>query len=232
MYVYDVYKSLHFSRFGYVEFANAGDAAKAHAAKKGALVDNRPLNVDFANKRSNDGQQDRAPSRAKAFGDSISPPSDTLFVGNLSFDAGQETVSEAFSEWGTILGVRLPTDRETGEPKGYGYVTFASVDEAKAALENMQNVDIAGRVCRLDFSLPRPQSGESRGRGGGFGGRGSGRGGFGGRGHGGRGGFSDRGGGRGGRGRGGFADRGGRGGRGGTTNRGGFGDFAGTKVTF
>jgi nucleolin len=154
-----------------------------------------------------------------------------LFVGNLSFDAGQETVSEAFGEWGTVLGVRLPTDRDTGEPKGFGYVTFSSVDEAKAALENLQGAEIAGRACRLDFSQPRPQNGESGGRGGGgFGGRGGGRGGFGGRG-GGRGGFGDRGG-RGGRGRGGFGDRGGRGGRGGTTNRGGFGDFAGKKVTF
>jgi nucleolin len=218
------------SRFGYVEFVNAGDAAKAHAAKKGALIDNRALNLDFANKRSNDGQQDRAQSRAKSFGDSTSPPSDTLFVGNLSFDAGQETVSEAFGEWGTVLGVRLPTDRETGDPKGFGYVTFSSVDEAKAALENMQGAEIGGRACRLDFSQPRPQNGESGGRGGGFGGRGGGRGGFGGRG-GGRGGFGDRGG-RGGRGRGGFGDRGGRGGRGGSTNRGGFGDFSGKKVTF
>ena len=87
------------SRFGYVEFVNAGDAAKAHAAKKGALVDNRALNIDFANKKSNEGQQERAQSRAKSFGDQKSPPSDTLFVGNLSFDAGQETVSEAFGEW-------------------------------------------------------------------------------------------------------------------------------------
>lgn len=194
------------------------------------MVDNRALNIDFANKRSSEGQQDRSQSRAKSFGDSSSPASDTLFVGNLSFDVGQETVSEAFGEWGTILGVRLPTDRDTGEPKGFGYVTFASVDEAKAALENMKGAEIAGRACRLDFSQPRPQNGESGGRGGGFGGRGGGRGGFGGRG-GGRGGFSDRGG-RGGRGRGGFGDRGGRGGRGGTTNRGGFGDFAGKKVTF
>jgi len=217
--------------FGYVEFANAADAAKAHSAKNGALVDNRALNVDFANSKPAGGQQDRAQSRAKSFGDSTSPPSDTLFVGNLSFDVGQESVSEAFGEYGTILGVRLPTDRETGEPKGFGYVTFSSVDEAKAALENMQGYEISGRACRLDYSQPRPQNGESPGRGG----RGGGRGGFD-RGRG-RGGFDrgGRGGGRGfggGRGRGGF-DRGGRGGgRGASTNRGGFGDFAGKKVTF
>ena len=199
---------------------------------KDHLLDNRALNVDFASSKPAGNQQDRAQSRAKSYGDQASQPSDTLFVGNLSFDVGQETVSEAFGEYGTILGVRLPTDRDTGEPKGFGYVTFSSVDEAKGALEAMQGYEISGRACRLDYSQPRPQNGESPGRGG----RG-GRGGFdrGGRG-GGRGGFDrgGRGGGRGfgGRGRGGF-DRGGRGGgRGASTNRGGFGDFSGKKVTF
>jgi len=203
--------------FGYVQFVNAADAAKAHAGKKGAMIDGRACNVDFAADRSTGGQQDRSQARAKFHGDTTSPPSDTLFVGNLSFDVGQETVSEAFGEYGTVMGVRLPTDRETGEAKGFGYVTFSSVDEAKAALENMQGAEIAGRACRLDYSQPRPQNGESPGRGG----RGGSRGAFGGRG------------GRGGRGRGGFGDRGGRGGgRGGSTNRGGFGDFSGKKVTF
>lgn len=120
------------------------------------------------------------------------------------------------------MGIRLPTDRETGEPKGFGYVTFASIDEAKAALEAMQGAYISSRPVRLDYSQPRPQN-DAGGRGG-FGGRGRG----GDRGGRGRGGFG------GGRGRGGF-DRGGRGGgrgRGGSTNRGGFGDFKGQKVSF
>ena len=123
----------------------------------------------------------------------------------------------------------MPTDRETGAPKGFGYVTFGSIDEAKAAFDGMQGYEIAGRTVRLDYSSPRPSNGDSpaRGRGGFGGGFGGGRGGRGG----GRGGFGDRGG-RGG-GRGGFGGRGGaRGGRGGTTNRGGFGDFAGKKTSF
>jgi hypothetical protein len=80
--------------------------------------------------------------------------SDTLFVGNLSFDTREDTVSKAFSECGTVLEVRLPTYRDTGKYKGFGYVTFSSVNEAKAALENMQGVEINGRACRLDFSQP------------------------------------------------------------------------------
>lgn len=200
-------------RFGYVDFVNASDAAKAHSEMSGRELDGRKLNVDFSNGPTN--QPNRVQSRAKSFGDVQSPPSDTLFIGNLSFDAGQDAISTAFGEYGTILGVRLPTDRESGQPKGYGYVTFSSVDEAKVALESMQGIQIEGRPVRLDFSQPRPERSDSfRGGRGGFGG-------FGGRG--------ERGG-RGGRGRGGF-DRG-RGGRPNTTNRGGFGDFSGRKTTF
>ena len=216
------------SRFGYVEFATAVAARAALEAKNGVELDGRAMNIDFSTPRSNDnaGFKERTNDRAKRFGDQKSTPSDTIFVGNISFDATNDMISEAFQEYGTITRVSLPTDQETGAPKGFGYVGFSSVDEAQAALEALNGADIAGRAIRLDFATPRSNDGGSS-RGGSFGGRGGGRG---------RGGFGDRGG-RGGRGRGGFGDRGGRGGgrggRGGSSyNRGGFGDFKGTKMTF
>ena len=193
-----------------MEFANAADAAKAHAAKQGADFDGRKVNIDFAVARNSGDQKDKFQSQAKTYGDQPGEPTDTLWVGNISFNFDQDEISTAFQDYGTILGVRLPTDRETGAPKGFGYVTYSSVDEAKAAMEGMQGADLEGRSLRLDFSQPRPNNGDSPARGGG---RGRGRGGFG-----------DRGG------RGGFGGRGG--GRGGSTNRGGFGDFAGKKTTF
>ncbi|ERF73614.1 hypothetical protein EPUS_00867 [Endocarpon pusillum Z07020] len=194
--------------FGYVEFVNAADAAAAHAAKQGADLDGRKINVDFATSRTSGDQKDRTQSRAKAYGDQTSEPTDTLWIGNISFQVDQDQLSTAFQDYGTILGVRLPTDRETGALKGFGYVTYSSADEAKAAMDAMQGADLAGRSLRLDFSQPRPNNGDSPARGG----RGRGRGGFSDRGRGGRGGA--------------------RGGRGGTTNRGGFGDFSGKKTTF
>ena len=212
-------------RYGYVDFENAADAAKAHKGLAGTDLDNRPLNVDFANARpSNDERQD---NRRKQYADQVGEPSDTLFIGNLSFDADEDAITAEFTPHGTIMSVRIPTNFEDGNRKGFGYVTFSHADEAKAALEAMQGGYLNGRPMRLDFSAPRPP------RDGGFGG-GRGRGGFdrGGRGGGrGRGGF-DRGGRGGGRGRGGF-DRGrGRGGFSSSTNRGGFGDFKGQKVSF
>jgi len=144
-------------------------------------------------------------------------PSSTLFLGNLSFNATEDSISEAFGECGNVKSIRLITDRETGKFKGFGYIEFETEEAAKAAHE-LNGTEIDGRPVRIDFAQARPPR-EDGGRGG-FGGRGrGGRGGFGGRG--GRGGFGDRGG------RGGFGGRGGRGGFGGRGGRGGFGDRGG-----
>ena len=181
-------------------------------------IDGRAINVDYSKPKDAAGPRQ---DRKKAYGDTeISPPSDTLFVANLSFDVTEDVVGEEFGKHGNVIGVRLPTDMDSGNPKGFGYVQLGSVDEAKEVFGKMSGATILGRPIRLDYSTPRPprNNDSPRGRGGrgGFdrGGRGGGRGG--------RGGF-DRGGRGGGR---------GRGGRGGSTNRGGFGDFQGKKQSF
>jgi len=214
--------------YGYVEFVNLEEAKQAYAAKKGTEIDGRPLNIDYANAKKDPKEKQEA--RGNRFGDQLSEESDTLFLGNLSFEATEDDVYNIFAPFGTATGVRIPTNPEDGTVKGFGYVTFSSIDEAKAALEGAQGSFIQNRPVRIDFASTRRNDGGSPARGG-FGGRGGGRGSFGGRGGrgGGRGDFGGRGG------RGGFGGRGRgapRGGRGGTTNRGGFGDFSGKKVTF
>jgi nucleolin len=97
--------------FGYVEFTSSASAAAALKAKKGALIDGREANVDFSTPRSNDAPRERAQDRAKQFGDQKNEPSDTLFVGNLSFDADENAVGEAFGAHATVVNIRLPTDQ-------------------------------------------------------------------------------------------------------------------------
>ena len=164
---------------------------------QGKEIDGRPIKVDKATSQTADASREK---RAKFFGDDKqSPPSSTLFVGNLSFSVDEDKVWEAFNEYG-VKNVRLPTDRDTGKPKGFGYVEFEDVEGAKKAFDAMKGQELDGRAIRIDYSQPRDAN-APRG-----GGRGGGRGGFD------RGRGSDRGwGGRGGRGGG---DRGGRGGRG------------------
>lgn len=196
--------------FGYVEFATAEGAQKA-LELNGKEVDGRAIKVDLATPRAPNPEK-----RAKVFNDQVSAPSETLFVGNLPFSANENGLYELFGEHGDVQSIRIPTDRETGAPKGFAYVQLNSVEDAQKAFDSLKGTDYEGRTLRLDFSQPRPE--RTEGGGGGFGGGRGGGGGFGG----GRGG-GGRGGGRGGRGGFGGNDRG-RGGRGG--GRGGRGGFA------
>jgi len=162
----------------------------------------------------------------------------TVFIGNLSFNIQDENIKEVFADCGEVIDIRWVSDKETGAFKGFGFVEFAEVEGAKAALNHIGE-SVLGREIRIDPATNKPGPG---GRGGFRGGRGDDRGGFrGGRG-GDRGGF--RGGFRGGRGDGGFrggrgGDRGGfRGGRGGPRGGQGFASrgpavpFQGTKTSF
>jgi nucleolin len=171
-------------------------------AKAEQMLEGRAMNVDFSQPR-NPADPVVQLKRARQYGDKLSEPSNTIFIGNLSFDADQESVREAFTQFGEITRVALPTDRDTGALKGFAYVSFTKVKEAKQAVDNMQGVDVAGRSIRLDFAKARDdgdnnrsggygdRSGGYNDRSGGFNDRrggGRGRGGFGGRGGGGRGG--------------------------------------------
>ncbi|CAL9734165.1 hypothetical protein MOSE0_D06106 [Monosporozyma servazzii] len=206
--------------YGYVDFEDMEHAEKAIKEMHEKEIDGRAINCDLSTSKplTNNGAD-----RASKFGDSPSAPSDTLFLGNLSFNANRDELYEIFGKFGEIVSVRIPTHPETEQPKGFGYVQYATQEEAQKALDTVQGEMIDGRPVRLDFSTPRPPRED-----GGFGGRGGSRGGFGGDRRGGRGGFGGRGGSRGGFGgdrRGGFGGdrRGGFGGdrRGGS--RGGFG---------
>jgi len=130
-----------------------------------------------------------------------------LYVGNLSWDTTEETLRLAFGEDGrNVSNVTILTDRETGRPRGFGFVEMGSEEDARAAISALDGAEIDGRNIRVNEAQERaPRSGGFGGGGGG----GGGRGGFGGGGGGGRGGFG--GGGGGGGGRGGFGG-GGRGG--------------------
>lgn len=161
--------------FAYVTFATE-EALEAALKLDGKEIDGRPVKIDKSTPRPP--PQERRDARAKAFGDTPSAQSATLFVGGLSFDATEDMVWETFNEYGEIKSVRLPTDRETGRPKGFGYVEFSDIETATKAYEGSNGAEIAGRAIRLDYSTPRePRDGNGGGRGRGFGGDRGGRGG-------------------------------------------------------
>lgn len=146
--------------FGYVHFKTA-DAVEKAIALNGKEIDGRAVNIDKSNPRDKNTSVEK---RAQAFGDTSSPPSATLFVGNLSFGVNEDTLWETFGEHGDVKSVRVPTDRDSGKPKGFAYVEFSEVGAAKKAHAGLQGFELDGRSIRLDFSQPRDSAG---GRGGG-----------------------------------------------------------------
>ena len=101
-----------------------------------------------------------------------------LSVGNLSYNTTENELQDAFAPFGTVLEANLMVDRVSGRPRGFGFVTFSSPDEAQKAVEAMNGAQLGGRP--LTVNIARPREDRPPGGGGGYGGGGGGRGGRGG----------------------------------------------------
>jgi RNA recognition motif-containing protein len=107
-------------------------------------------------------------------------------VGNLSFDVTREELIEAFSAAGRVVDAKVPTDRETGRPRGFAFVEYESDDAARKCIEQLNGRDLKGRPLRVNEAENRPPrppgaapgGGFSRPAGGGFSRPGGGGGGF------------------------------------------------------
>jgi cold-inducible RNA-binding protein len=118
-----------------------------------------------------------------------------IYVGNLPFTATEDQVRALFAAHGTVESVALPNDRETGRPRGFGFVEMSQAD-ASRAIQAVNGQDMGGRALRVNEAQDKPRTGGGGGGGGRSGGGGGGRGGYGGGGGGGGGGYGGGGGGR------------------------------------
>ena len=144
-----------------------------------------------------------------------------LYVGNLAYSVRDDSLQQAFGEFGTVTSAKVMMDRETGRSKGFGFVEMGSDAEAQAAVNGMNGQALEGRAIVVNEARPREE------RPGGFGGGGGGRSGGGGYGGGGGGGGGYGGGGGAGGGGGGRSPYGGGGGGGGRSPYGGGGGGGG-----
>ncbi|MDZ8029668.1 MAG: RNA-binding protein [Nostoc sp. DedQUE08] len=98
----------------------------------------------------------------------------SIYVGNLSYEVTQEDLNSVFAEHGTVKRVQLPTDRETGRPRGFAFVEMGTEAEETAAIDALDGAEWMGRDLKVNKAKPKEDRGGSFGggdrRGGGGGG--------------------------------------------------------------
>ncbi|HEY5906821.1 MAG TPA: RNA-binding protein [Vicinamibacteria bacterium] len=82
--------------------------------------------------------------------------SNKVFVGNLSFDVTRDELMAAFAAVGKVVDAKLPTDRETGRPRGFAFVEFEDDDAAQKCIATMNGRDLKGRPLRVNEAENRP----------------------------------------------------------------------------
>ena len=92
--------------------------------------------------------------------------SNKLFVGNLSFDTTENDLSDAFAAHGTVVESNLMMDRMSGRPRGFGFVTMSTPEEAQKAIDALNGQQLGGRALTVNIARPRedrPPGGGGRG---------------------------------------------------------------------
>lgn len=108
-----------------------------------------------------------------------------LYVGNLPYSATENQIEQLFRQHGDVESVSLPTDRDTGRPRGFGFVEMATPEGASKAIAALNGTDFNGRALNVNEARAREDNRSGGGGGGrGYGGGGGGGGGYGGGGYG------------------------------------------------
>jgi RNA recognition motif-containing protein len=87
-----------------------------------------------------------------------------IYVGNLPFSATEDALRALFSPHGTVESVALPTDRETGQKRGFGFIEMSQQDAARA-IQKLNGSDMEGRTLKVNEAQDKPRNGGAQRRG-------------------------------------------------------------------
>ena len=96
----------------------------------------------------------------------------SIYVGNLSYDVTEEDLARVFADYGSVTRVQIPTDRETGRVRGFGFVEMGTDNEEQSAIESLDGAEWMGRDMKVNKARPREERRSSAGGRSGFGGGG------------------------------------------------------------
>ncbi|MDZ8187890.1 MAG: RNA-binding protein [Nostoc sp. ChiSLP02] len=85
----------------------------------------------------------------------------SIYIGNLSYQVTEEDLKRAFAEYGKVSRVQLPTDRETGKPRGFAFVEMETDAEEQAAIDALDGAEWMGRDLRVNKAKPREERNNS-----------------------------------------------------------------------
>lgn len=89
----------------------------------------------------------------------------SIYVGNLSYQVTEEDITAVFKEYGTVKQVQVPTDRETGRPRGFCFVEMGTEAEETAAIDALDGAEWMGRSLKVNKAKPREERGGRSGGG-------------------------------------------------------------------
>lgn len=98
-----------------------------------------------------------------AVGGKGSNPKTALYVGGLEDSVNESTLHAAFIPFGEIKDVNIPMDHATGKHRGFGFVEYEEKEDAAAAIDNMHNAELFGRVLKVNFAQPMKIKGGDKG---------------------------------------------------------------------
>ena len=86
-----------------------------------------------------------------------------IYIGNVSYNTTEDQIRQAFENFGETTSVNMITDRDSGRPKGFGFVEMTSDEEGQAAIDGLNGTDFDGRTIKVNVARPRTEGGGGRG---------------------------------------------------------------------
>lgn len=151
--------------FAFVEMASLPEGQQAIQSLNGYFLQGRDIVVDFQDENRGTGGGGAASSAG------VSAKSAKLFVRSLSYSVIESDLESLFQQVGNVVSVKIPTDRDTGESKGFGFVEMSSVEEAERAIQSLNQANLGGKEIVIDYqdanrSKSKPTGGNRQGGGG------------------------------------------------------------------